>query len=178
MIALCVLVGCSSNQAMRPPAHKPTTTVIGSTVPHESTTTSITVVTSTVPGSADYRPPIGALNPNVTQATIRTTICVSGWTATVRPPASYTTALKLQQLKARHMPETAAQVEEDHMVALELGGSPTDPNNLWPEPRVGAHASAGAKDLAENRLKREVCAGTITLAEAQLEIKIPADWHG
>jgi len=107
----------------------------------------------------------------VTQAT-------SGWTATVRPPASYTSALKLSQLAARHMPETAAQVEEDHFIALELGGAPSDPANLWPESRVGAHASAGAKDLAENRLRHEVCAGTITLAVAQAQIRNPANWHG
>src|ERR1035437_3182978 len=36
----------------------------------------------------------GALNPAVTQATIGMTICVSGWTTTVRPPTSYTTPLK------------------------------------------------------------------------------------
>ncbi|MBV8598859.1 MAG: hypothetical protein JO017_08565, partial [Actinobacteria bacterium] len=28
----------------------------------------------------------GATNPDVTQATIGSTICVRGWTATVRPP--------------------------------------------------------------------------------------------
>jgi hypothetical protein len=34
----------------------------------------------------------------VTQATISTTICKSGWTKTIRPPTSYTNALK----QARH----------------------------------------------------------------------------
>jgi hypothetical protein len=35
----------------------------------------------------------GALNPKVTQATIGTTICVRGWTQTVRPPqANYATS--------------------------------------------------------------------------------------
>jgi hypothetical protein len=37
-------------------------------------------------------------NPDVTQDTIDSTICVSGWTSTVRPPSSYTTALKIQQI--------------------------------------------------------------------------------
>src|SRR5579871_5396607 len=32
----------------------------------------------------------GALNPDVTQATIASTICKTGWTATVRPPLSVT----------------------------------------------------------------------------------------
>ena len=35
---------------------------------------------------------------NVTQATISSTICKTGWTATIRPPASYTNALKRAQL--------------------------------------------------------------------------------
>jgi len=40
----------------------------------------------------------GALNPSVTQANIHSTICVPGYTKTIRPPASYTTALKIRQL--------------------------------------------------------------------------------
>src|SRR3712207_3940055 len=40
----------------------------------------------------------GALNPDVTQATIGSTICVRGWTRTIRPPSSYTSALKVEQL--------------------------------------------------------------------------------
>src|SRR5262249_9192536 len=39
----------------------------------------------------------GATNPDVTQSTIGQTICVSGWTQTVRPPTSYTNPLKVQQ---------------------------------------------------------------------------------
>ena len=42
----------------------------------------------------------GVLNPDVTQATIATTICVRGWTRSVRPPTEYTTALKLRQMRA------------------------------------------------------------------------------
>jgi hypothetical protein len=40
----------------------------------------------------------GARYSKVTQATIATTICKSGWTKTIRPPASYTNALKKAQL--------------------------------------------------------------------------------
>lgn len=125
---------------------------------------------------ADYRPPAGALNPAVTQETIGSTICVPGWTRTVRPPTSFTTPLKRAQIKARHLPGTIADYEEDHWVPLELGGAPSDPRNLWPEPIIGRHASAGKKDLSENRLKALVCAGTITLAEARTRIVNPALW--
>jgi hypothetical protein len=41
----------------------------------------------------------GALNPDVTQTTIGTTICVRGWSRTIRPPQQYTSALKRQQLR-------------------------------------------------------------------------------
>src|SRR4051794_32216428 len=42
----------------------------------------------------------GATNPDVTQGTIDATICVSGWTSTVRPPTSYTNPLKVRQIVA------------------------------------------------------------------------------
>lgn len=137
----------------------------------------LTACGTTLTATADFRPPVGAYSPAVTQATIGSTICVPGWTATVRPPASYTTPLKLAQIAARHLPGVAADFEEDHFVPLELGGAPRDPANLWPEPRSGPHVSAGRKDVVENRLHRQVCAGTVTLAEARIEIANPANWH-
>lgn len=129
--------------------------------------------TTTTPDSADYSPPPGALNPAVTQATITATICVSGWTATIRPPSSYTTPLKLTQVAARHITVSPSALEEDHLQALETGGAPRDPNNLWPEPIVQAHL----KDAAENRIHKAICAGTITLAEGQREMVDPTQWH-
>src|SRR6266540_6335186 len=71
--------------------------------------------------------PAGMLNPAVTQATIGTTICVPRWTAKVRPPSSYTSALKRRQIAAEHLPGRPADYEEDHVVPLALGGAPRDP---------------------------------------------------
>jgi len=117
----------------------------------------------------------GMFNPAVTQATIHTTICVSGWTATVRPPSSYTTALKIRQLAIYGFSDRRlADYEEDHLVSLELGGSPTSTKNLWPEPhdvRVGAlDLGSYTKDGFETHLKSLVCAGKLTLAKARAEI--------
>ncbi len=118
----------------------------------------------------------GALNPDVTQSTIGSTICVSGWTATIRPSSSYTTNLKIQQIGQYGYTDTStADYEEDHLISLELGGAPRDPANLWPEPYSasladGRDTGARVKDTFENALKREVCAGQITLAKAQAEI--------
>src|SRR5262245_44193127 len=118
----------------------------------------------------------GAINPDVTQSTIGQTICVSGWTATVRPPTSYTNPLKVQQIAEYGYRDTnTADYEEDHLIPLELGGAPRDPHNLWPEPRNGASGTtAGSKDSVENRLKSDVCAGRVTLSAARKAIA--ADW--
>jgi hypothetical protein len=129
-----------------------------------------------LPGEPDPTITPGALNPAVTQVTIKSTICVSGWTATIRPPSEYTTGLKIEQMaEYGYNDRSTADYEEDHLISLELGGSPTDPRNLWPEPYTASMAdgrSTGAhiKDGFETRLKTEVCAGTITLAQGQAEI--------
>lgn len=111
----------------------------------------------------------GALNPHVTQATIHQTICVHGWTATVRPPVSYTNRLKREQIAQYGYTDTNMRdYEEDHDISLELGGSPTNPKNLWPEPHhVAGHLGSRTKDTLENHLKRMVCSGNLSLAKAQ-----------
>src|SRR6267378_7786272 len=64
----------------------------------------------------------GVVNPDVTQANINATICQSGWTATIRPPASYTTTLKTQQLAAVKFKDKApSHYEEDHFISLDRG---------------------------------------------------------
>src|SRR5438045_1060663 len=82
----------------------------------------------------------GVLNPDVTQATIDSTICLRGWTRTIRPPVDYTNALKEKQMRAYGETGLMSDYQEDHLISLELGGDPTDPHNLWPEPypRAGA----------------------------------------
>ncbi|SFW86162.1 hypothetical protein [Amycolatopsis australiensis] len=109
----------------------------------------------------------GALNPDVTQATIGSTICVSGWTATIRPPTTYTNSLKQQGIRDYGYADTAmSDYEEDHFLPLELGGAPRDPRNLWPEPHAGSENSY-TKDSVENAVKKAVCAGRVTLTAAQ-----------
>ncbi|HVC85996.1 MAG TPA: hypothetical protein VNC40_01070 [Gaiellaceae bacterium] len=106
----------------------------------------------------------GVLNAVVTQQTIRSTICKSGWTRTIRPPVSYTNALKVRQLRQYGLRGPPSAFQEDHLISLELGGNPTDPRNLWPEP----YPRAAAVDQVENDLNHRVCAGSLTLAAAQL----------
>jgi hypothetical protein len=117
----------------------------------------------------------GAVNADITQATISQTICNPNWsTKSIRPPTSYTTALKKKQMADWGLPGTTSDYEEDHFISLELGGNPTDPRNLWPEPYKPA-PGARQKDTVENALHKEVCDGTVTLQRAQ-EI-ISTDWY-
>ena len=120
---------------------------------------------SNTPARYAARPALtpGALNPDVSQATIRRTICSRGWTATIRPPSSYTSELKLEQMRVYGFAGTPADYEEDHFISLELGGAPNDPKNLWPERRP----QADRVDGIENDLNAQVCTGELSLAEAQ-----------
>jgi hypothetical protein len=59
--------------------------------------------------------------------------------------------------------------EEDHLISLELGGSPTSVKNLWPEPYSSAYG-ARIKDKIENKLHALVCSHQITLVVAQKAI--------
>jgi hypothetical protein len=112
----------------------------------------------------------GATNPAVTPGDIDKTICASGWTRTVRPPVSYTEPLKYEQMAAYGDTGPVSSYEEDHLIPLELGGSPSSPSNLWPEPG----ASPNPKDSVESAARQAVCDGRIPLAAAQRAIAV--DW--
>ena len=131
---------------------------------------SATIAWAQTPVRPDPRVTPGAINPAVTQANIYETICVRGWTRTVRPPEEYTYRLKREQLSEwGYEDQLARDYEEDHLIPLELGGSPTSPKNLWPEPWRGPW-NAHVKDRLENYLHEEVCASRMPLSEAQREI--------
>jgi hypothetical protein len=110
----------------------------------------------------------GGIDPAVTQANIASTICRSGYTATVRPPASDTGRWKIRTYLFYDL-GTTARGEYDHLVPLELGGT-NSTSNLW----VETGSIPNPKDKEEDRLHREVCAGKLTLAAAQQAIA--RDW--
>ena len=115
------------------------------------------------PYPADIVRTPGVLNPDVTQANIHSTICVRGWTRTIRPPTSYTNELKRKQMSEYGVGGSLSDYQEDHLISLSLGGHPTDPRNLWPEP----NPRAIEVDAIELDLNDKVCAGELSLAEAQ-----------
>ena len=121
------------------------------------------------PGLPNARLTPGALNPAVRQSTIHSTICVAGYSSSVRPSESYTERLKFSQLDSGYNLQgdtRASHYEEDHLIPLEVGGSPTSVKNLWPEPRYVVWGAA-RKDILENRLHELVCSGVVPLATAQ-----------
>jgi len=113
--------------------------------------------------TASWETTPGVVNPDVRQDTIGETICRQGWTRTVRPATDYTSQLKIEQIRAYGLGGGPDDYQEDHLISLELGGHPTDPRNLWPEP----HPRAEQVDKIENELNRKVCSGELTLGEAQ-----------
>ena len=121
----------------------------------------------------------GATNPDITQENIHETICNPRWsTKSIRPEAGYTHRLKIEQIgEYGYSDSRLNDYEEDHFIPLELGGNPTDPQNLWPEPFETSIADGGAhaKDKVENYLHAEVCSGSLTLEQAQHEIA--EDWY-
>lgn len=121
------------------------------------------VIVALVLSSAAYAQ---AVNPEVSQANIETTICHKGWTATIRPPRQYTTRMKIEQLMSAGIYGRASDYEEDHIIPLELGGHPTDPRNLRPQP----WPEARQKDKDESRLNKSVCQYRMSLEDAQREM--------
>jgi hypothetical protein len=125
----------------------------------------------------DPRVSPGAINPAVSQSTIATTICVPGWTRSVRPPYDYTRQLKRALMEAAGYPDRhLSHYELDHVIPLDLGGAPADPRNLWLQPRNPPDGwTALKKDRLEAALAQRVCADRLPLDTARAAIA--RNWH-
>ena len=95
------------------------------------------------------------------QATLDSTVCVSGYSAKIRPPVSYTNFIKKEMLRYDKL--SAGSYQLDHLISISLGGSVYDSRNLFMQPQ----AQARVDDAMENRLHRDLCAGKLTLRQAQ-----------
>ena len=112
----------------------------------------------------------------MTQGSIGSTICASGYASSIRPPESITEPEKEASAAAYGYTGPFSTGEYDHLVPLELGGDPNDPANLWVEPNDNPNATttANSKDTLEDRLNSLVCSGQVALATAQEAIA--SDW--
>lgn len=109
----------------------------------------------------------GAIDQKITQSNIQTTVCIKGYTKTVRPPVYFTNSLKKKQIIEYGYDDTnPTHYEEDHLIPLSIGGSPDDPSNLWPQPRI-SEWDASKKDVLELKIYKLVCDGVVPLDEAR-----------
>jgi hypothetical protein len=101
------------------------------------------------------------------------TLCTPGYTATVRnvPLKVKKQACELYGVPPEHC--NGREVEIDHLISLEIGGS-NDIKNLWPQP-YKPEPGAREKDQLENWLHRQVCAGSMPLQTAQRGIA--TNWY-
>lgn len=110
--------------------------------------------------------PDSACTPGDVMETNASKICQQGYAGSVRNvPESEKNQAYAEYGIQTHSP---GEFEVDHLVSLELGGS-NDISNLWPEPaspKPGFHE----KDKVENYLHDQVCAGKMSLADAQYQI--------
>ena len=177
IVVAVIAVSCGSAAATASPIPSqptPTPTTAAAIVPLAAGTIPAPNSCVSLNGLPDPGCTPGATNPDVIQATISITICVTGYAAQVRPAATYTNSLKIDHMRAYGYAAGApGDFEEDHLIALELGGDPRDPKNLWPE-RLTGGSGALQKDRVENWAHDEVCAGRMQLADAQQ--RIAANW--
>ena len=137
---------------------------------------SLLVACSTVPvDQAAVAVPMEALNPDVRPDTIDQTICVTGYTASVRPSTTYTNGVKRKLLRDIGIDSAnASQYELDHVIPLAIGGHPRSVLNLKLQPWDGENG-AKKKDRLEKQLQRLVCSHQLGLRDAQAAIY--TDWQ-
>ena len=104
------------------------------------------------------------LNSDVRSDTINQTICVTGYTETVRPATSYTNAIKFRLMREAGIDQAQSKdYALDHIVPLVLGGHPRSLDNLE---LLTEHDNA-RKSRVEVKLRCLVCSGQVPLEEAQ-----------
>ena len=112
--------------------------------------------------------PASLLNHDVNQGTLAETVCLSGYTKTVRPSTTYTNRIKMRLLteKGLHYEAKKGNYELDHIIPLALGGHPRNLSNLTLQLWDG-HDGAKRKDRIEVKLQCLVCSGEVPLTVAQ-----------
>lgn len=141
LAAVLVLTACTPAAAVAPPqlATAPTAPPPASIWAPAARTKASGCVTQA--GLPDPACTPGTADPRVNQGDLATTVCRSGYTATVRPPVGVTEPIKRQQMLAYGLQgQPLSTTELDHLIPLELGGA-SDVANLWPEPRTGDMAT-------------------------------------
>lgn len=117
----------------------------------------------------------GAIDVEISQGNLSSTICSYGFTESMRPPVSISEPVKYELMRSYGYGGLELHnYELDHLVPLELGGASTF-QNLWPElNNYPAPGYFNSKDEVENELHSAVCDGSVSLQAAQ--DAIASDW--
>jgi uncharacterized protein with FMN-binding domain len=113
---------------------------------------------------------------SVNQNNVQTTICSTSYIKKNTPTLTVLNNLKTKQIKAGYIVDGitgTSLYSEDHLIPIDLGGSPTSEENLWPELIDGTNGFL-AKNQLEKILHDSVCNGQLTLEQAQNAIS--TDW--
>lgn len=132
------------------------------------------VIMSVDPTALNRNPPLRpdpSLTPGDTLPVTAQDVCTPGYSKKVRNVPS---GVKRQAYAQYGIEQRATgEFEVDHLISLELGGS-NSIRNLWPQSFMTHPWNAHVKDAIENELHRQVCAGTMSLHDAQRAIA--TDW--
>lgn len=118
----------------------------------------------------------GAKVTNVNQGNVKSTICLASYVKKNSPSSSFLNSLKAKQIKAGYLVDGLTDTKlyaEDLLIPIELGGSPTSEENLWPQLIDGTNGFL-VKNKLEKILHDSVCKGQMSLEQAQDAISI--DW--
>ncbi len=114
--------------------------------------------------------PDARLTPGATVAVTVAQVCAAEEDETRVVPAAV--ARRVFQSYGIRDPKPRAY-EVDYLITPALGGSDAI-ENLWPQPYSESVWNAHVKDALEDHLKQQVCAGRLSLGEAQQELA--TDW--
>ena len=98
----------------------------------------------------------GTINTDVTQASLKQTVCAAGYVQSIRPLSSYTQAWE-------KLNDGGLDTIVDHKTPLCAGGHPTDDANL----QLQFKPESYRKDVTERLVCKLLCEGKLTLKQAQ-----------
>ena len=111
------------------------------------------------------------LTPGAVATTSKAVVCTPGYASSVRPRGEQWRELKDRVYAEYGMPVGSRYGHViDHEIPIEIGGSPTDIRNLWPQP----YDESKQKDVVEDELHALVCDGRMPITQAQA--RVARDW--
>jgi hypothetical protein len=115
--------------------------------------------------------PDSALTPGAVLTRDAVAVCTPGYAKSVRHVSGKVKAAVYREYGIAH--HASGEYEVAHLISLELGGS-NDIRNLCPQSYRTEPRNAHVKDKLEDRLHALVCAGKMSLPDAQKETA--GDW--